>query len=122
VAIANLVRLGLLADRLDYLTKAEEAMHSFGQVISNSPVACPSLINAAMWLRNHTLARTTTSQYQKLKNQYHPFVLFEIDTELRSDCIAIVCQGFTCMEPAISTEQLQKQLISGKSDAIALRG
>jgi uncharacterized protein len=114
VAISNLVKLGLLADRLDYLTKAEEALHSFGQVISNSPVACPSLINAAMWLRNHTLVRTTVTQYQQLKNQYHPFVLFKIDTELRSDCIAIVCQGFTCLEPAISTEQLQQQLAASQ--------
>ncbi len=115
VAIANLVRLGLLTDRLEYLTKAEIALHSFGQVIRNSPVACPSLINAAVWLGNHTLVRTTRTQYQQLKTQYHPFVLFKIDPELRSDRIAIVCQGFTCLEPAISTQQLQQQLVASQT-------
>ncbi len=115
VAIANLVKLGLLADRLDYLTKAEESLHSFGQVISNSPVACPSLINAAVWLQNHTLVRTSLTQYQHLKAQYYPFVLFEIDSELPPDCIAIVCQGFTCLEPATSIAQLQQQLVASQT-------
>jgi uncharacterized protein len=115
VAIANLVKLGLLADRLDYLAKAEESLQSFGQVISNSPVACPSLINAAVWRQNHTLVRTSITQYKKLKTQYHPFVLFKIDSELPPDCIAIVCQGFTCLEPATSTKQLQQQLVASQT-------
>jgi uncharacterized protein YyaL (SSP411 family) len=116
IAITNLVRLGLLADRLDYLSKAEITLNSFGQVISNSPVACPSLISAAVWLANYTLVRTTVAQYQQLKQQYLPFVVFKIEPDLpSSDVLAIVCQGFTCLGPATSTEQLQQQLATSQA-------
>jgi uncharacterized protein len=110
IAISNLIRLSLLSDRTEYLEKAEAALHSFGQVISNSPVACPSLLSAAAWLTNHTLVRTTVAQYQQLKQQYLPFAVFQIDPDLPKDVRAIVCQGFACLEPAKTVEQLQEQL------------
>ncbi|MEE3718942.1 thioredoxin domain-containing protein [Tumidithrix elongata RA019] len=111
IAIANLIRLALLTENLEYLNKAEFALKTFGQAIVNSPIACPSLLTALDWFRNHTLVRTRAEQYTQLQQQYHPLTLFKIADDLPSpDTIALVCQGFTCFEPATSVEMLQWQL------------
>jgi uncharacterized protein YyaL (SSP411 family) len=112
VAIANLVRIASLTEKLDYLDRAELALKRFGQVIENSPVACPSLLVAFDWFRNHTLVRTNPSQYAYLNSQYHPSVMLRIDQHLPNpEAIAIVCQGFICLEPATSQSICDRQLL-----------
>ncbi len=111
VAIANLVRIASLTEKLDYLDRAELALKRFGHVIENSPVACPSLLVAFDWFRNHTLVRANPSQYAYLNSQYHPSVMLRIDQHLPNpEAIAIVCQGFACLEPATSQEMCDRQL------------
>lgn len=112
VAIANLVRLASVTEKLEYLDRAELALKRFGHVISNSPVACPSLLTAFDCFRNHTLVRTNPSQYAYLSHQYLPLVMLRLDRHLSSpEAIAMVCQGFACLEPATSQEICDHQLL-----------
>ncbi|GBO54471.1 thymidylate kinase [Pseudanabaena sp. lw0831] len=112
IAIANLVRIASLTEKLEYLDRAELALKRFGHVITNSPVACPSLLVAFDWFRNHTLVRTLPTQYECLNRQYLPAVMLRIDKHLPNpDAIAIVCQGFACLEPAMSIEICDRQLL-----------
>ena len=116
VAIANLVRLASVTEKLEYLDRAELALKRFGHVISNSPVACPSLLVAFDWFRNHTLVRTNPQQYAYLNHQYLPAVMLRIDSLLsNSEAIAIVCQGFACLEPATSQEMCDRQLLKSST-------
>ncbi len=114
VAIANLVRFASLTEKLEYLHMAELGLKRFGQVITNSPVACPSLLVAFDWFRNHTLVRANPAQYAYLNHQYLPVVMLRIDQHLPDlpnfKAIALVCQGFACLEPAISQEICDRQL------------
>ena len=112
IAIANLVRIASLTEKLEYLDRAELALKRFGHVITNSPVACPSLLAAFDWFRNHTLVRTLPTQYEYLNRQYLPSVMLRLDKHLPNpDAIAIVCQGFACLEPAMSIEICDRQLL-----------
>jgi uncharacterized protein YyaL (SSP411 family) len=111
IAIANLVRLASVTEKLEYLDRAELALKRFGLVIANSPVACPSLLAAFDWFRNHTLVRTNPAQYAYLNQQYLPSVMLRIDQHLPNpDAIAMVCQGFACLEPAMTQEICDRQL------------
>jgi uncharacterized protein YyaL (SSP411 family) len=112
IAIANLVRIASVTEKLEYLDRAELALKRFGHVITNSPVACPSLLAAFDWFRNHTLVRTLPTQYEYLNRQYLPAVMLRLDKHLPNpDAIAIVCQGFACLEPAMSIEICDRQLL-----------
>ena len=112
IAIANLVRFASLTENLEYLDRAELALKRFGHVITNSPVACPSLLTAFDWFRNHTLVRTNSTEYAYLNLQYLPSVMLKIDQHLPNpETIAIVCQGFACLEPATSQEICDRQLL-----------
>ena len=112
IAIANLVRIASVTEKLEYLDRAELALKRFGHVITNSPVACPSLLAAFDWFRNHTLVRTLPTQYEYLNRQYLPSVMLRLDKHLPNpDAIAIVCQGFACLEPAMSIEICDRQLL-----------
>lgn len=112
IAIANLVRIASVTEKLEYLDRAELALKRFGHVITNSPVACPSLLAAFDWFRNHTLVRTMPTQYEYLNRQYLPSVMLRLDKHLPNpDAIAIVCQGFACLEPAMSIEICDRQLL-----------
>jgi uncharacterized protein len=112
IAIANLVRIASVTEKLEYLDRAELALKRFGQVITNSPVACPSLLTAFDWFRNHTLVRTLPTQYEYLNRQYLPSVMLRLDKHLPNpDAIAIVCQGLACLEPAMSVEICDRQLL-----------
>jgi hypothetical protein len=116
VAIANLVRLASVTEKLEYLDRAELALKRFGHVISNSPVACPSLLVAFDWFRNHTLVRTNPQQYAYLNRQYLPAVMLRIDAHLPNpEAIAMVCQGFACLEPATSQEICDRQLLGSST-------
>lgn len=108
VAIANLVRLALLAEDLSYLDKAEQALKAFGQIMSKAPQACPSLFTALDWYRHHTLIRTTADQISLLSQQYLPTVVYALEP-MPAGAIGLVCQGLTCQEPAQSQAQLWQQ-------------
>ncbi|MCA6574253.1 MAG: thioredoxin domain-containing protein [Pseudanabaena sp. M57BS1SP1A06MG] len=112
VAIANLVRLASITGKLEYLDRAELALKRFGLVIANNSVACPSLFVAFDWFRNHTLVRTNADQYAYLNQQYLPSVMLRIDQHLPNpDAIALVCQGFACLEPAVTQDICDRQLL-----------
>jgi uncharacterized protein YyaL (SSP411 family) len=112
IAIANIVRIASVTKKLEYLDRAELALKRFGHVITNSPVACPSLLAAFDWFRNHTLVRTLPTQYEYFNRQYLPAVMLRLDKHLPNpDAIAIVCQGFACLEPAMSIEICDRQLL-----------
>lgn len=110
VAIANLVRLALLTENLDYLDKAEQALKAFSGVMTNAPQVCPSLFSALDWFRNHTLVRTTPDQIATLAQQYTPTVVYKVETALPQGSIGLVCEGLSCKEPAQSWEQMQEQV------------
>jgi len=112
VAIANLVRLALASEDLSFLDRAEQALQSFGNVMRESPQACPSLFAALDWLRNHTLVRTflPSGAAIDLSQQYLPTVVQQFVTELPTGAVGLVCQGLSCQEPAMSLEQMQEQI------------
>jgi uncharacterized protein YyaL (SSP411 family) len=110
VAIANLVRLALLSENLDYLSRAEQALQSFSMVMNRAPQSCPSLFGALDWYRNHTLVRTTAGQIPQLMAQFSPTAVYIVESELPAGSVGLVCQGLSCQEPAQSWEQLQIQL------------
>lgn len=110
VAIANLVKLAILTEDLQYLDRAEQALRAFSGVMQRSPQACPSLFVALDWYLHCTLVRTTDSQIAALANQYLPTTIFALETSLPSDCVGLVCQGLSCLEPASSVEQMLEQV------------
>lgn len=112
IAIANLVRIASLTEKLEYLDRAELALKRFGHVITNSPVACPSLLVAFDWFRNHTLVRTSAERYPQFSCQYLPTASLKIDPNLPNpNAIAMICQGLACLEPATDQEMCDRQLL-----------
>ena len=112
VAIASLVRLALLTENYDYLDRAEKGLQAFSTIMEKSPQACPSLFVALDWFLNGTSVRTTPEQVEKLTPQYFPTTVFRQDADLPEGAIAIVCRGTSCLPPAMTEEELLKQLQS----------
>lgn len=110
IAIANLVRLALLSEDLIYLDRAEQTLQSFSSIIEKSPQACPSSISALDAYLHPLLVRTTKEQLQFLMPQYFPTVVFKRETELPEGSVGLVCQGLSCLEPAIDRDQLLDQI------------
>ncbi|MCU0569189.1 MAG: thioredoxin domain-containing protein [Oculatellaceae cyanobacterium Prado106] len=110
VAIANLVRLMLITEELDYLDRAEQGLLAFGTIMTQAPQACPSLFGALDWFRNATLVRSDRTLITPLSQQYLPTVMLSVIPQLPEGAIGLVCQGLSCREPARSVEQLQTQL------------
>ncbi|NER19784.1 MAG: thioredoxin domain-containing protein [Symploca sp. SIO1C2] len=110
VAIANLVRLALLTEDLQYLDRAEQALQAFSSIMNQSPQACPSLFTALDWYRNSTLVSSTADQVTALITQYFPTSVFTLVTKLPENTVGLVCQGLNCKPPARSTEQLLAQV------------
>ena len=110
IAIANLVRLSLLTDDLEYLAQAEQGLKAFSSVIEKSPTACPSLFTALDWFLHGTSVKTTVSQIEELNSYYLPTTVLRVETELPEGATALVCKGSSCLEPAISIEQVLKQI------------
>lgn len=110
IAIANLVRLSLLTENLDYLDKAEQALQAFGSIMESSPAACPTLFTALDWFQHQTLIRTSRDRIALLETQYLPTAAFTVPRELPSDTVGLVCQGLSCKEPALNFDQLQDQI------------
>jgi len=115
VAIANLIRLFLRAERLDYLDKAQHALQSFGSIMEKTPQVCPSLFIALDWLQTYTLVKTSADRLPFLLSQYHPTTMFATASSLPAESIGLVCQGLSCAEPAHNMEQLLAQLRQSES-------
>ncbi|WP_121969641.1 thioredoxin domain-containing protein [Leptolyngbya sp. BC1307] len=109
VAIASLMRLFLLTENQDYLSRAETALQSFSTVLQKVPRACPSLLSALDWFTHPMLIRTTTDQIPELMNQMLPTAVLQIE-ELPEGAIALVCHGLSCQAPATDIAMLQNQI------------
>jgi hypothetical protein len=110
IAISNLMRLALLTDDSVYLSRAEQALQSFGAVITGSPLACPSLLTALDWYQHGTLVRTTPEGLAPILQQYRPVVVGQVAYDLSPDVVGLVCQGLSCQSPAHTKEQLDEQI------------
>ncbi|HEY9696930.1 MAG TPA: thioredoxin domain-containing protein [Trichocoleus sp.] len=110
IAIANLMRLFLLTEDLEYFDRAEQALMAFSTVMTELPQTCPSLFAALDWFRNPTLIRTTADRIPSFSTQYLPTVAYRSDSNLPEEAIGLVCQGVSCQEPARSPEQMQAQI------------
>lgn len=110
VAIANLIRLALLTENLEYLDRAEQALRAFSTVLEQSPQACPSLFTALDWYGQATLVRAAEEPLKRLILQYFPTVAYQVETDLPDKAVGIVCRGLSCLEPAQSEEQLLAQI------------
>ncbi|WP_414527706.1 thioredoxin domain-containing protein [Nodularia chucula] len=110
VAIANLVRLSLLTDNMHYLDLAAQGLKAFTSVMHNAPQACPSLFTALDWYRHSTLIRSTINQLTPLISQYLPVSAFVVVSDLPLDTVGLVCQGFQCLAPAESQQELWQQV------------
>lgn len=110
IAIANLVRLALLTDNLDYLDLAELGLKAFKSVMHRAPQACPSLFTALDWYRNSTLIRSTTEQINSLIPKFLPTAVFTVTSDLPEGSVGLVCQGLKCLAPAESVEHLLQQV------------
>lgn len=110
IAIANLVRLALLTDNLDYLDLAELGLKAFRSVMNRAPQACPSLFTALDWYRNSTLIRSTTEQINSLIPKFLPTAVFTVTSDLPEGSVGLVCQGLKCLAPAANVEHLLQQV------------
>lgn len=110
IAIANLVRLSLLTENLDYFDRAEQTLQAFAVVMEQSPSACPSLFTALDWFHNQTLIRSSIDRIAILETQYLPTTALMVMDALPENAIALVCQGLSCKEPAHSQEQFIQQI------------
>jgi uncharacterized protein len=112
IAIANLVRLSLLTDNLEYREQALQGLQAFSLVMEKSPTACPSLFTALDWWLHGTSVKTTRDQIEQLSSHYLPTTVYRIEAELPANSIALVCTSSSCLEPAINMEQILKQIRS----------
>ncbi|MBW4647586.1 MAG: thioredoxin domain-containing protein [Kastovskya adunca ATA6-11-RM4] len=110
VAVANLVRLALATEDLQYLDRAEQTLQSFGSIMNQAAQACPSLFTALDWYRYCTLVRTTSDRLADLTAHYLPASVLAPTSELPANAVGLVCQGLSCLEPALSEEQLLQQI------------
>ena len=112
IAIANLVRLSLLSDNVEYLDRARQGLQAFSSVMEQSPTACPSLFTALDWFLHGTSVKTDIKQIEQLNSDYLPTTVFRVETELPEGSVALVCQGLSCLEPAASVEGVLEQIQS----------
>ncbi|HSM83661.1 MAG TPA: thioredoxin domain-containing protein [Nodosilinea sp.] len=110
VAVANLVRLSLLTDNLDYLARAERTLQAFGAVMEQLPRACPSLLHGLNWFRNGTVVKATAATIAILATEYWPTTVFSLSRELPAGAVGMVCRGSQCLAVAESVDQLRQQL------------
>ncbi len=118
VAIANLVRLALLTENLEYLDRAEQALRAFSSIMNQAPQACPTLFTALDWYRHCTLIRSSADQLAPLITQYLPASVYHLETNLPQGSLGLVCQGLTCLEPARTLEQLLEQVQQSQTRAL----
>ncbi len=112
IAIANLVRISLLTDNLDYRHKAEQGLCAFATILTRSPQACPTLFTALDWLLNGNVVKTTEETFKHLITQYFPTTVYRIVTDLPEGVVGLTCKDTSCLEPAKSLEALVAQIKS----------
>ncbi len=110
VAIANLVRLSLLTDNLEYRDRAQQGLQAFSVVMEKSSTACPSIFTALDWFLHGTSVKTTIEQIEQLSSHYLPTTVYRIEAELPENSIALVCTSSSCLEPANTIEQILEQI------------
>lgn len=110
VAIANLVRLGLITENLNYLNRAEQGLQAFSSIMHSAPQACPSLFTALDWYNNCTIVKTSASHLEALQAQYLPACAFSVATDVQAASVGLVCQAGSCLAPANSITELLKQI------------
>jgi hypothetical protein len=118
IAIANLVRLALLTEDLQYLDRAEQSLQAFSSIMNKSPQSSPSLFTALDWYRHCTLIRSSADLLTSLMTQYLPTSVYHLETNLPQDAVGLVCQGISCLEPAYTPEQLAKQVQQSQTRAL----
>ena len=112
VAIANLIRLSLITDNLEYRDRAETALQAFSIVMQKSPTACPSLFVALDWLLHGTSVKSNKETLNLLKEKYLPTTVFRLEMDLPENAVALVCQGLSCLEPANDIDLVLQQIRS----------
>jgi hypothetical protein len=112
VAIANLVRLAMLTENLEYLDRAEQALQAFSNIMQQSPTACPSLFGALDWYLYATIVRTNSERLNTLIAQFLPTTIYRLEEKLPANAIDLVCKGLSCLEPASDRNQLLKQVLA----------
>ncbi len=115
VAIANLIRIALLTEDLDYLDKAEQTLQAFGGVMQATPQACPTLFSALDEFLNYTLIRTTGDRLPEISQKYFPTAVWAIAADLPTAAIGLVCQGLSCQAPAETIEQFWAQISASQA-------
>lgn len=110
VAVANLVRLSLLTDNLDYLDRADRTLQAFGTVIEQLPRACPSLLAGLNWFRHGTVVKATAAVIAELATEYRPTTVFIPSQNLPAGAVGMVCRGTKCLAVADSLTNLRQQL------------
>ncbi len=110
VAVSNLVRLALLTENLSYLDRAEQSLQAFSSIMSKAPQACPSLFAALDWYHHCTLIRTRAEVLDSLFAKYLPAAVFALADDLPEATVGLVCQGLSCLAPALSSAQLWEQV------------
>jgi hypothetical protein len=110
VAIANLIRLALLTENLDYLDRAEHALFAFSGILESQPQSCPSLFVALDWYQSHTLVQAQAPSLPELATQSFPTVVFAAASDLPPGSVGLVCQGLTCQAPAENESELLEQV------------
>jgi uncharacterized protein YyaL (SSP411 family) len=110
IAIANLVRLALLTEDLQYLERAESALQAFGAVLAQLPRACPSLLAALDWFRHATLVKIRPEYLPEFLPEAHPTAVFKGDNTLPPGVVGMVCEVLFCKAPATSLAQVREQL------------
>ncbi|MGB7084846.1 MAG: hypothetical protein WBD47_04785 [Phormidesmis sp.] len=108
MAITSLVRLFLLTENLDYLSRAETALQSFSTVLQKAPRACPSLLQALDWFTHPVLIRTSTDYLSDVQNQRLSTAMVRIEDELPAGAIALVCKGLTCLKAATDMAMMRQ--------------
>jgi uncharacterized protein YyaL (SSP411 family) len=111
IAIANLIRLSLLTDNLEYREQAQQGLQAFSSVMEKSPTACPSLFTALDWWLHGTSVKTSMEQIKQLSSHYLPTTVYRIEAELPENSIALVCTSLSCLEPATTIEQILEQIM-----------
>jgi len=112
IAIANLVRLALLTDNLEYQEQAQIGLQAFASVMEKSPTACPSLFIALDWFLNGTSVKSSLENIKQLSLKYLPTTVFRYSEDLPEGSIALVCKGSSCLEPAVTFEHVLEQIES----------
>jgi uncharacterized protein len=113
IAIANLIRLWLLTDNPDLWQRAEQGLQSLATSIAEHPELCPSLMVALNWFQHPRVIKAKIDPLPEMMATVASVpVMFRPIEDLPSGAIALLCQGTTCLEPAMTLAQLQTQIDS----------